>query len=101
VPPSEDVNGLSDLGTRVTHLGRKGPREKGFINPPVVRGSTVVFPTVKERQQCWSRRFEQEVGGGRGYWHACEGPVFTVFSGVTPSLAACLWHMRHGDTLCP
>jgi len=49
------------FGTAVTHLGRAGPRESGFVNPPIVRGSTVVFPTVKDRLTAWSKRFDQEL----------------------------------------
>jgi hypothetical protein len=48
--------------TKVTHLGRKGNRERDFVNPPLVRGSTVVFPTVKERLDAWGERYDQVSG---------------------------------------
>ena len=52
------------LGTRLTHLSR--PSGHCFVNPPVQRGSTVLFPTVKERNASWfdRKRFEQELTYG-------------------------------------
>jgi len=32
--------------TRLTHAGREPGRFHGFVNPPIYRGSTVLFPTV-------------------------------------------------------
>lgn len=54
----------SGLGTRLTHLSR--PVGHCFVNPPVQRGSTVLFPTVEERNASWSgrKRFEQELTYG-------------------------------------
>ncbi len=34
--------------TRVVHLGLDPFRFDGFVNPPVVRGSTVLSPTYKD-----------------------------------------------------
>jgi len=52
------------LGTRLTHLSR--PSGHCFVNPPVQRGSTVLFPTVKERNASWfdRKRFEQALTYG-------------------------------------
>ncbi len=33
-------------GTRLAHAGREPGRYHGFVNPPIYRGSTVLFPTV-------------------------------------------------------
>jgi cystathionine beta-lyase len=40
--------------TKVLHLGREPSAQHGFVNPPVYRGSTVLFPTLeklKSREQ--------------------------------------------------
>jgi cysteine-S-conjugate beta-lyase len=37
----------SKPGTRLAHAGRDPKRFHGFVNPPIYRGSTVLFPTVE------------------------------------------------------
>ena len=32
--------------TRLAHAGREPARQHGFVNTPIYRGSTVIFPTV-------------------------------------------------------
>ena len=32
--------------TRLSHAGREPARQHGFVNTPIYRGSTVLFPTV-------------------------------------------------------
>ena len=32
--------------TRLAHAGREPGRYHGFVNPPIYRGSTVLFPSV-------------------------------------------------------
>ena len=34
----------SGLHTRLSHAGRAGAHVHGFVNPPVHRGSTVLYP---------------------------------------------------------
>jgi len=34
--------------TRLTHKGRNAKKQNGFVNPPLYRGSTVLFPTLAE-----------------------------------------------------
>ena len=52
--------------TRLTHLGRDTKASKGFVNPPLYRGSTVLFPTIASMSQ-----------GGYGYWYGRkESPTF-------------------------
>ena len=36
--------------TKLSHAGRAGKRIHGFVNPPLLRGSTVLYPTVAERK---------------------------------------------------
>jgi cysteine-S-conjugate beta-lyase len=42
--------------TRLTTLGRDGPDGPGFVNPPLVRGSTVLHPSVDEMRDRARRR---------------------------------------------
>jgi cystathionine beta-lyase len=51
---------LSDE-TRLLHLGRDPQAQHGFVNTPIYRGSTVIFPTVEEllaydREYTYGRR---------------------------------------------
>ncbi len=47
------------FATRLSHAGRAGTRAHGFVNPPVHRGSTVLFPDCGARRDGAKRRFEQ------------------------------------------
>ena len=47
------------LNTRLSHGGRAGTRVHGFVNPPVHRGSTVLYPTLAVRHAGASQRLEQ------------------------------------------
>ena len=51
---SEDGRKSRRPATDVVHLGRDPAAQHGFVNTPVYRGSTVLFPTLnalKERTQ--------------------------------------------------
>jgi len=67
---SEDKN----LGfrTRLSHAGRAGSRALGFVNPPVHRGSTVLFPDLATRADHRARRTDQVLTygtqGGPTHW---------------------------------
>ncbi|MBX5453013.1 MAG: cystathionine beta-lyase [Acidobacteriia bacterium] len=54
------IPGLS-LETRLTQLGRAGVRIRGFVNPPLVRGSTVLHNSCAERREAGRHRLEQEL----------------------------------------
>jgi cystathionine beta-lyase len=45
--------------TRLTQMGRAGSRVHGFVNPPLVRGSTVLHPDLDDRRIQGVRRHEQ------------------------------------------
>ena len=47
--------------TRLSHAGRAGTHAHGFVNPPLVRGSTVLHPTVAHRREWGGKRLEQAV----------------------------------------
>jgi cystathionine beta-lyase len=52
--------------TRLSHVGRAGKRVHGFVNPPLLRGSTVLYPTMADRKALAARRDEQVLGYGLG-----------------------------------
>ena len=47
------------LHTRLSHAGRPGNRVHAFVNPPVHRGSTVLYPTLDVRRAGAGQRLEQ------------------------------------------
>ncbi len=92
--------------TRLTHLGRE---MHGFVNPPVLRGSTVLYPTMADRRAGMTKRYDQAlVYGvmGSGTHHALEDVVASVEGGtrcqiVSSGLAAVttplLAYLKAGD----
>lgn len=42
------VRGELSAGTRLVHLGRDPEAQHGFVNTPIYRGSTVLFPTTAD-----------------------------------------------------
>lgn len=66
--------------TKLVHLGRDTKEAKGFVNPPLYKGSTVLFPTVKSLTE-----------GGYGYWYGRKG------SPTYESLEAALNELEHSD----
>ena len=53
--------------TRLSHAGRAGTRIHGFVNPPVLRGSTMLYPSCEARQASASHRL------ARGYHYGTAG----------------------------
>ena len=53
--------------TRLSHTGRAGKRMHGFVNPPLLRGSTVLYPTVADRRATAgeARRARADLRSGR------------------------------------
>jgi cystathionine beta-lyase len=95
--------------TRLSHTGRAGKRAHGFVNPPLLRGSTVLYPTVAERRAMAARRGERlltyGLGGSETHW-ALEDVIAEVEGGthcaiVCSGLAAVttplLAFLRSGD----
>ncbi len=50
-----------NLFTRLSHAGRAGTHIHGFVNPPVHRGSTVLYPDIAARRASGGKRLEQEL----------------------------------------
>ena len=71
--------------TRLSHTGRAGKRVHGFVNPPLQRGSTVLYPTVAERRAMAARRGERVLtyglGGSETHW-ALEDVIAEVEGGT-------------------
>jgi len=69
-----------DAKTKLVHLGRDTKDSKGFVNPPLYKGSTVLFPTVKSLSE-----------GGYGYWYGRKG------SPTYETLESSLNELEHAD----
>lgn len=52
------------LRTRLSHLGRPGHHIHGLVNPPVHRGSTVLYPDVATRDAYRGQIFKRELTYG-------------------------------------
>jgi cysteine-S-conjugate beta-lyase len=95
--------------TTLSHTGRKTKHEHGFVNPPLHRGSTVLVPTVAERQAAQKRRGERVLsyglGGSETHWAledvmaAVEGGTrcYVVCSGLAAVTTPLLAWLKTGD----
>ncbi len=59
MPDNETEVQSPRIATRLTQIGRAGSRVHGFVNPPLVRGSTVLYPHLDHRRSEGARRYEQ------------------------------------------
>ena len=97
--------------TRLSHEGRAGTRAHGFVNPPIHRGSTILFENIAQRRAHMRKRLEQALTyglqGGPTH-HALENLVAMVEGGTRcqifgTGLAACavplLGYLSAGDHL--
>ena len=71
--------------TRLSHAGRAGTNVRGFVNPPVHRGSTMLYSSMSERTNAANERFEQKAhygtGGSATHW-ALENVVAEIEGGT-------------------
>jgi cystathionine beta-lyase len=76
------------FATRLSHAGRAGTHVHGFVNPPVHRGSTVLFPNCEARREGAKHRFEQFMTYGTqgGPTHYAFEDVIAEIEGGTHSL---------------
>ncbi len=96
--------------TRLGQAGRAATRSHGLVNPPVLRGSTVLYPDMATRRQLAGRGLEQALiygTMGNATHHALEDAVAQVEGGtrcqvvstglaaVTTALLACLKAGEH------
>lgn len=95
--------------TRLSHAGRAGTNIRGFVNPAVHRGSTMLYPSMAERMKGGSERLEQKphygTGGNPTHW-ALENVIAEIEGGtrcqvVSTGLAAVtvplLAYVKSGD----
>jgi cystathionine beta-lyase len=99
--------------TRLTTLGRDRDRNFDFINPPLVRGSTVLHDSVEDMRERMRRRGADDLGGAAAYGldgtpthhafyealTALEGGhrSWALPSGLTACTLAILAYVRTGD----
>lgn len=82
--------------TRLVHTGRPGTKSHGFVNPPLHRGSTVLYTDVAQRRAHMRQRFDQALTyglQGSATHHALEDVIADVEGGhraqiVSTGLAA-------------
>jgi cystathionine beta-lyase len=97
------------LQTRLSHEGRAGTRAHGFVNPPLHRGSTVLFEDMAQRRAHMRKRLDQALTygiQGSQTHHALEDMVAMIEGGTRcqifgSGLAACvmplLGYLAAGD----
>jgi cystathionine beta-lyase len=95
--------------TRLSHAGRAGTKALGFVNPPVHRGSTVLFPDLASRAANRARRGDQVLTygtqGGPTHWELermiaeIEGGTraLIVGTGLAAVTLPLLAYLRAGD----
>jgi cystathionine beta-lyase len=85
------------LATRLSHAGRAGTKTHGFVNPPLHRGSTVLYENMAQRRAFMRSRFDQALSyglNGSATHHALENVIAEIEGGtrcqiVSTGLAAC------------
>lgn len=100
----DEQAGSKHAATQVVHLGRDPEANHGFVNPPVYRGSTVLFPTVAElkaykRPYTYGRRGTPTVKALESAIARLEGGAFTALapSGYQAVAMALLAFVESGD----
>jgi cystathionine beta-lyase len=100
-----------DWHTRLSHAGRAGTHAHGFVNPPLHRGSTVLYPDMATRKRGMSQRYDQAllygVMGTPTHWPLedviaeIEGGTRCqiVCSGLAAITTPLLAYLRAGDHL--
>ncbi|HEY5302034.1 MAG TPA: cystathionine beta-lyase, partial [Acetobacteraceae bacterium] len=68
----------------MSHVGRAGKRVHGFVNPPLQRGSTVLYPTIALRKDLAGKRGQRVLsyglGGSETHW-ALEDAICEIEGG--------------------
>ena len=71
--------------TRLSHAGRAGTKAQGFVNPPVYRGSTMLYPNCEARNResvkTVDRTFSYGTHGGPTH-HALEDVIAEIEGGT-------------------
>ena len=105
------MNDKMGFRTKLSHLGRRGKHEHGFVNPPLLRGSTVLVPTVAQgkalRAQTGAQVLTYGTGGSQTHWAledmiaAIEGGTrcYIVGTGLAAVTVPLLVFLKAGDHL--
>ena len=67
MPDQSPPPAKQSLATRLSHAGRAGTRIHGFVNPPVLRGSTMLYPSCEDRKASGAQKL------ARGYHYGTAG----------------------------
>ena len=73
------------FATRLSHAGRAGTRVRGFVNPPLLRGSTMLHGSCQERQAASGTRLDQAPNYGimgSATHHALEDVIAEIEGGT-------------------
>jgi cystathionine beta-lyase len=73
------------LATLLSHAGRAGTHAHGFVNPPLHRGSTVLYEDMAQRRAFMKKRFDQALTyglQGSATHHALEDVIAAVEGGT-------------------
>lgn len=73
------------LATMLSHAGRPGTKTHGFVNPPVHRGSTVLYEDMAQRRAFLKKRYEQALTyglSGSATHHALEDVIAAIEGGT-------------------
>ena len=93
-----------NVATDIVHTGRNPPDQHGFVNPPVYRGSTVLFPTVRaletlDQDYVYGRRGTPTQAALQKAICSLEGGALTLLtpSGLSAIAATLLAFAKSGD----
>ena len=85
MPDDQSGGRKPGLMTRLSHAGRAGTHIRGFVNPPVHRGSTMLHLNVADRIAGGAQRLDQAAGygtHGNSTHHALEDVVAEIEGGT-------------------
>lgn len=84
-PPHGQAHAHHGINTRLSHAGRAGSKTPGFVNPPLIRGSTMLYGTCENRKSSGAKRLEQAMlygVMGNATHHALEDVVAEIEGGT-------------------
>ena len=85
MPEDHSPRAASHFATRLSHVGRAGTKIRGFVNPPVHRGSTMLAEDTADRAAMQMLRFDQAPTygvHGNATHHALEDAVAEIEGGT-------------------
>jgi cysteine-S-conjugate beta-lyase len=82
---TDEISQKHGIGTRLSHGGRAGTKTHGFVNPPLHRGSTVLYENMAQRRAFLRRRLDQALTyglQGSATHHALEDVIADIEGGT-------------------